>query len=151
MSDYADILKQSWDELPELVPLPQGSWLLRARGASYQPAKDADKSPTVTFIYSAKEPMDDVSQEELEALGSNYDVSSNRIFARFFVSDGADWDAVRKHLAKHGVEVKGKTIEESLKAIKGTEVIAYLGQRTYTNNAGQDVVENNPSNFTAVE
>lgn len=151
MSDYADILSQSWDEIPEAKTLPQGSYLLRARSASYQPAKDVDKSPAVLFVYSAKEAMEDVDADEIAKLGDNYDIGANKIFSRFFVADKSDWDNVRKHIAKHGVDLKGLTIEESLKAVKGREVIAFLGQRSFTTNAGEAKEENVPSNFTPVE
>lgn len=150
MADYEDILSKSWDEIPEVQTLPVGSWLLRARNASYQAPKSADASPAVLFVYTAKEPMEDVDSEELSKLGDNYDISANRIFSRFFVQDAADWDNVRKHLAKHGIDTKGQSIEESLKQVKGREVIAYLGQRSFTTNAGETKEENTPSNFVPV-
>jgi hypothetical protein len=150
MSDnYEDILNRSWDEIPEVQALPVGSYLLRARNASYQPAKDADKSPVVLFVYQVKEPMDDVDTAELAALGDNYDIGENKIFHRMYVDDNAAWDAVRQHLAKHGIS--GGTIAESLKAFKGQEVIAYLSQRQYTDAAGEQKVQNNAGPFAAVE
>lgn len=150
MSDYADILSKSWDEIPETQVLPTGSYLLRARSASYQASKSEEGSPAVLFVYSAKEPMEDVDNEEFEKLGENYDIGANRIFSRFYVNDTADWDNVRKHLAKHGIDTKGQSIEESLKQVKGRDVVAFLGQRTFTTNAGETKTENNPSNFVAV-
>lgn len=147
--DYASILKKSWDEIPPVKVLPTGSWLLRGQNATYQEGK-GDNSPTVLFVYKAKEPMDDVSSEEMDALGDNYDVSANRIFVRFFISDNSDWDKVRKHLAKHGIDAKGE-IGDSLKAFKGSEVVAYLGTRTYTDNAGEEHEDNTASSFTPLE
>ena len=149
-NDYADILNQSWDNIPKVQVLPTGSWLLKLRNATYQPAASEDKSPRVMFVYAPKEPMDDVESSDLEALGKNYDYSANRIFANFFVSDGADWDKVRNHLAKHGVEVSGN-IKESFEAAKGAEVVASLNPRSYQNNAGETVIDNNPTNFAKAE
>jgi len=152
MSDnYEDILNQSWDQIPEAQTLPVGSYLLRGRNASYQPAKDADKSPVVLFVYQPKEPMDDVNEEELAALGENYDIADNKIFVRFYVDDNAQWDVVRNHLIKHGIDPKGKSIADSLKAFKGTEVIAYLDQRQYTNAAGEQVTQNDAKQFAPVD
>lgn len=149
--NYEDILNQSWDNIQEAAVLPVGSYLLRARNASFQPSKDADKSSTVLFVYSPKEPMDDVDSNELAALGADYDISENRIFARFYVETAADWNSVREHLKKHGIDPAGKSIADSLKAVKGTEVIAYLGQRQFQNAAGEQKVDNNPTQFAAVE
>ena len=149
MSDYADIVQQSWDEIPEVKVLPAGSWLLRGRNATYQPAK-GEGSPSVLFVYGVKEPMDDVDNAELAKLGTDYDVEANKIFTRFFIGDNSDWDKVRKHLEKHGVTTKGQSISDSLKGFQGSQVIAYVDQRSFTNNAGQPQVENTASNFTPV-
>ena len=149
MADYEAILNKSWDEIPPVKVLPTGSWLLRGQNATYQEGK-GDNSPSVLFVYKAKEPMEDVSTDDMDALGPEYDVSANRIFVRFFISDNADWDKVRKHLAKHGVDVH-TSISDSLKAFKGTEVVAYLGTRTYTDNAGEEQEDNTASSFTPVE
>lgn len=148
--DYADITNKQWDDIPEVQLLPSGSWRLRVRNASYQAAKNADQSPSVMIVYTPKEPMDDVDGEELAKLGSNYDVSANRIFTRFFVSDASDWDRVRKHVVKHGVEVKG-SIGDTLKALSGHDVVAYVGRRTFTNNAGELQESNEAQNFASVE
>lgn len=150
MSDYADILSKSWAEIPEVELLPDGSYLLKGQSAKYQPAKQEDQTPAVLFIYKPKEAMDDVSAEELAALGDNYDIASNRIFAKFFVNDGADWDKVRKHLIKHGIDANSMSIEESLKAFKNSEVVALLSARSFTNNAGETQTENQATNFTKV-
>lgn len=149
MADYADILNKSWDEIPEVVPVPKGSYLLKGQNATFQPAKGEDGSPSVLFVYRVKEPMDDVDTGELEALGANYDLEANRIFTRFWINDGSDWDKVRKHLAKHGVPLKGN-IADSLKEFKGAEVVAFVDQRNFTDNAGQSQTENTAANFTPV-
>ncbi len=150
MSDYAEIAELSWDEIQEPKPLPVGTYLLRARNAVFQPSKDADKSPVVMFVYVPKEAMADVKTDELEALGPEYDIGENKIFARFYIEDGSSWDQVRKHLAKHGVTASGK-IEDTLKKVKGTEVLAYLDQNTFKRKDGSNGVGNNATEFAAVE
>lgn len=151
MSEYADILSQSWDNIPQPKLLPVGSWLLKGRNASFQAAKDETKSNAVLFVYSAKEPMDDVDSDALSELGAEYDVAENKIFFRMYVDDAAAWDGVRNHLAKHGIDTAGKSIADSLKAFKGTEVIAYLDQNTFVNAAGESVTSNNAKQFAQVE
>lgn len=150
MSDYAEIANLSWDEIQESQPLPVGTYLLKARNAVFQPSKEADKSPVVMFVYVPKEAMEDVKTEELEALGPDYDIGENKVFQRFYIEDGSSWDQVRKHLVKHGIEVEGK-IEDTLKKVKGTEVLAYLNQNTFTRRDGTVGTGNNATEFAAVE
>lgn len=152
MSDYADILKGSWDNIPEVKALPDGSWLLKGSNATLQAPRDADKSPAVLFVYEPKEPMDDVDQEELEKLGQGYDPSSNRVFVRFYVNNNADWDKVRRHIEKHGLSTKDyPSIEATLKAFKGREIVGHLTTETYQNAAGDMVTQNKADGFLAVD
>lgn len=150
MSDYAEIAALSWENIPEPKVLPAGSYLLRGKNATYQPSKDADKSPSFLFVYGVKEPMDDVPAEDLEALGDGYDVENNQIFHRIWVETAVDFDKVRKHLELHGIEVKG-SIPDTLKKFKGTQVVAYLKQRNFTDKSGANRVDNNAEQFAKVE
>lgn len=149
--DYEDVLNASWDNIPETKTLPVGSYLLEGRSASFQPAKEEDKSPIVLFVFTPREPMDDVSSEDLEALGDGYELDANRLFHRFYIESNADWDNVRKLLAKMGVETKGQSIADSLKQVRRKNVIGYLDQRTFVNSAGETVQANNITSFAAVE
>lgn len=149
---YEDIADRSWDEIPEEKTLPGGSWLLRGRSASYKPAKDDNSSPAILFIHTAKEPMDDVDDEELQALGADYDIGQNRIFTRFYLETGRDYKRVRDFLEVHGVEIDPKkSIKETLPAFKGTQAIAVLTSRSFTRNDGTTAEENVASQFTKVE
>jgi len=150
MSNYADIADLSWDNIQEPKVLPVGSYLLRLSNAVFQPSKEDGKSPVVMFVHVAKEAMDDVDTSELEALGPDYDITENKLFTRIYIEDGASWDQVRKLLAKHGVEAKGK-IEETLKAAKGSEVIGYLNQRAFQRKDNTQGIANNVTEFAPVE
>lgn len=151
-TDYQSILNESWNNIQESIVLPVGSWLLRCRNASIQPSKSAEGNPSALFVYEPKEPMADVSEEALKELGADYNFSENRVFFRIWLETGADKDGLRKHLAKHGVNTEGMTIGESLKAVKGTEIVAYLQQKQITNKqTGDTRVENDPQNFVVAE
>lgn len=153
MSDYKDILNTSWDEIPEPEVLPLGSWLLRVKGAKYfEPNEEKETSARVMFILGAKEPMNDVSQAELEALtAKNYDITQNRIFYTIWMEDGAAWQQVRVFLKRLGVDLSGKSPKESLKDARGKEIVGFLDTRTYTNGAGAVVTENVISSFAQPE
>lgn len=147
---YEDILNRSWDDIPEPKLLPEGSWLLRGKNVAFFPPQEEGKSARVAFFYEAVEPMDDVKQESLDALGEDYAYSENDIVKQFFINRNRDWDAVRKHLALHGVDTQGKSQADSFKAFKGTEVIAWLGTKTFTTQAGETKTDNDPSNFATL-
>lgn len=145
-----EILNRSWGEIPEPKTLPGGSWLLKTRNASYVPAKD-DNNAKALFFYVPREPMNDVSESELADLGADYDYSANQVVFTIWLEGPRDWDNLRKHLEKSGVDVSKGTVLDSLKAAKGTEIVGYLGSRTFTNRAGEVQVENTVSNFIKAE
>lgn len=148
---YKEITKRQWDEIPIPQVLPLGSYLLKLRGVSYRPARSDDSSPMVSFGYNVVEPMSDVEETELAKLGEDYDYAINKVYATFWVDDDGDWQKVRKHLVKHGIDTKGMTLQESFKAARGAVVVAYLEERTYTDNNNNEVTENTPTNFVAAE
>ena len=150
LDDYESILDASWDEIPTDKLLPVGSYRLRGQNLSIMKARSADQNDVFLFVYTVREALDDVDQDELEALG-DYDLESKKIFQKFWVDTGADFDAVRKHLKKHGIDTTGRSIKETAEAFKGTEVIAYLGVKTYENKVGDTVQDNEPSQFAPVD
>lgn len=150
MSDYTDILKTSWDEVPEPKTLPVGSYLLRGSNISFQKAKEEGKNPTVMMVFQPKEAMDDVSQDELQALGANYEVAENSIFHRVYIERKSDWDKVRKILVKMGVPLEG-SLEESFKHFRGAEVIGYLDVNNYTDKDGNAKTQNVIKEFAPLE
>lgn len=146
-TNYADIANMTWDNIPEPKLLPDGSWLLRGRNAAYI-AKKENLNARVLFFYQAKEPMSDVDQDALAALG-DYDVTENDIVKTFWIEKQSQWNDVKAHLELHGVDVKGQSIPDSLKAFKGSEVISYLIQKSINTANGPKVV-NEPTTFEAV-
>lgn len=128
VADYTDIANLSWDNIQAPQNIPGGTYLLRLKNVVFQPSKEEGKNPVVMFVHSPKEPMEDVDSEQLEKLGSDYDISQNKLFTRIFIEDGTSWDQVRRLLEKHGLEMKGG-VEESLKAASkaNATVLGYVG------------------------
>lgn len=145
---YTDILNRSWDDIPEAKLLPIGTWLLRGNNVGVFPPKEEGQSVRVAFFYQAKEPMDDVDEGDLAALGEDYAYSENDVVKQFFINRNKDWDAVRKHLELHGIDSKGKTQIETFKAFKGAEVLAFIDTKTFTSASGETRTENDPKTFT---
>ena len=146
---YEDLMERSWDEIPEAMVVPVGTYRLRGIRAKFMPAK-GDKNDCFLFVYAPKEAWNDVDADELAALG-DYDITQNRCYARLWVETAKDWDNVRNHLKKHGVDPAGRSIKESLTAFEGTEVIAWLDQRSYTNSVGENETENDPKQFAPTD
>lgn len=150
--NYEDLLDRSFNEIPKPKTLPGGSWRLKGRNASILEPKEAGKSRQVMFVYTATEPMEDVDDDALSALGEGYDYGLKPIFVRFWLQEGADYDNLRKHLAKHGIDVETDTpVKEILKEqFRGTEILATLDTRSFVNSVGDEQEENTASNFTPV-
>lgn len=146
---YDDILNRSWDDVQEVKLVPNGSYMLECRGASIAPPKSGDGDPQAVFAYEVVEPMADVAEEDLAALGPGYELRNNRIFQRFWIGSDADLDRIRQHILKHGVandDLQGRSIGEGLKVVKGKKVVARIGRRTYTS-AGVSRTENEAQAF----
>lgn len=147
---YEDLADMGWDDIPEPKLLPVGSWRLKARNATYKEGK-GDSNPYFMFVYVPSAPLDDVDADKLIELGADYDVSNNRIFHRMWVETASDFDAVRKHLAKHGIELEGKSVKETLAAFKGTEVIGAIGIKVFTDRSNEERQENVVEAFAPIE
>jgi hypothetical protein len=149
---YEDILNQSWEVIPEAKLLPVGSYLLKLRNVTFLAPKQEGQNGRVLFFYVPKEPMDDVDVAEIEALGADYDIGENQVVFTKWIENNRDWQAVKQHIAKHGVEIDPKlSLADTFKAARNSEVIAYLDQRTFTRADGETVTENNPTQFSPVE
>lgn len=147
MGDYASILTKSYAELPKPKLLPTGSWLLKGRNASYIEPKE-DKNGKVLFFYKASEAMDDVSEAELEALGADYDIQMNDLVHTIYIESDADWEKkVIPFLKRHDGWVPGENLVEGLKNFRNCGIVAYVGEKSFTDNSGEFRTENNVSNF----
>jgi len=143
LQSYEEILQKGWDEIPEPQFLPDGSYRFRCTGAKVMPPKNADQSARCVFAMEPQEAMDDVNSDALAALGEGYDISENVIFPTIWLSKGTDWAKVRAILTKLGVNLADyDTIEASLKAAKGCEVIGYVTMRHYIDKANKPQQEN---------
>ena len=145
---YSDILNRSWDEIPQPQLLPEGSWLLKVRNVSYFPANpDKNQPERVAFFFEAKEPMDDVDEQELDKLGEDYSFAINDIVKQFSIFRPKDWAEVRKLLDLLGVDSKGQSQGETFKAARGTEVVGFLQINTFTTRAGETKQDNAITSF----
>ncbi len=150
-TNYEDLANRSFEEIPKEQLLPGGSWLLKGITAKILAPKDDDGKPQLLMVYQPLEPMDDVDADELAALnnGSEYDLSMNKIYVKFWLETGNDYHNAREHFAKHGV-VDGTNLNELIKGFRGSQVAAQLGRRTFTTSAGETKTEQTASSFTEI-
>lgn len=148
--NYADITKLSWDNIPEVKLLPDGSYRLRGRNASFLAAKEEGQNARVLFFLVPQEPMDDVDASELEALGADYDITSNQVVHTIWIERPQDWNKVKAFLTLAGVDVTKQSIAESLKEFKNSELYAHLTSRTFKDKNDESREENVASQFQKV-
>ncbi len=146
--DYEALLDVGYDELPDPVLLPIGSWALKGRNTFVIKNEDPTKNyiALVKFFYRATEPMKDVDDDELSAIDpGDYGTASLDPFTIFIEGNG-DWKKkVVPHLEKHGI-TRG-SVRSMLEAFTGTDVTAYLGVRTFKTKEGDEVTVNQPTSF----
>ena len=159
--DYETIGDMSWDDVPDPKVLPKGPWVLAGKNAKRMPGRagedgKSDSSPYVLFFYKAVEPLVEVDDDELAALGDEYDVQINDLTFRIYIETKADYRKVEAHLAKHGIvagvsEETGKkeSIDATLKRFKNSRVIGVLGQRTFKDRTGDLRTDNTIGSFVS--
>jgi hypothetical protein len=150
-TNYADILKTSWDEIPVPKLLPQGSFTFKCRDAKFVPPKKEGDRAQVMFVYEAVEAMSDVPEAAMQELGEGWESMVEPIFFKPFFETPTDRARVRKHLILLGVDLSGYSIEESLKAAKGQSIVGYVVQETYVDKAGQPQTKNAIQTFVAAQ
>lgn len=151
--NYEDILKKAYGQIQKVRPLPTGTWRLKCRNASFQKGDSENgKNPAFMFVYVPVSPADDVDEGQLAELGATYDVAENRVFFKVWYETGRDLNTFFDHVAKHGVKVTdGMTIEDAMKAVKGKEIMSYLGLRTFKTKAGDTVTDNDAETFASAQ
>lgn len=152
VNDYNDLLNTAWDEIPEIKLLPTGSYLLKGKNASFQAPKQEGQNAKVLFFYIPVDAIE-VDAEALAELGDDYDISENQVVYTIWIENSGDWNKVREHLAKHGIEDGSQSIGDSLKkSFRGTQVVGHIDIDTYTPKGGGETrIQNKVDNFAAVE
>lgn len=153
-TSYDELLSGTWEDIPDAVLLPNGGWLLKGTTVALVKPREEGKAMKVLFTYKAKEAVA-VAEDLIDELG-DYDITINDLTFTIFLESAADWSKVKKHLALHGIEMKGSILNEDgklafAKNFRNSEVVAQVGSRSYDNAEGETVWNNTLSKFQAVE
>lgn len=150
VDDYDDILNRSWEDIPVEKTLPSGDYLLAARNAAYMAPKEEGKSGKVVFFLTPKEPIaGEVDEDALAELGDDYDLGINEVSYTVWIESMRSWGDVRQVLAKFGIE--GGNIRQSLKDVRGRQIVGTVGSRTFTTAAGELKEQNVVTSFKALD
>lgn len=143
------LMDTAYENLPEIMEtIPGGTWRLRARNAAFKDATETQSSKFL-FFYVPVEPADDVDPEALAAAGADYDYTNNQIVVSIYVANLRDLKKVMGHIAMHGVDLEGLNPKQAIKKIRGKEIMANVGARSYEGTFGT-VHENTASGFSPV-
>ena len=154
MTDQNDAMNSSWDELPEDVATPRGTYILQCRSVAEVKAKEAGQSNKLLITHTPVEAMSDVDEEkmlELEAAGIDY--RDNEIVTTVWLGKNKDWHKLKRMIEAHGIDLAdfaGKPKKDAIMAMKGKKVLATVSTRTYESQ-GEPRSEDQASNFKSVD
>lgn len=146
--DLGNILDRSWDDMPEVVLLPTGSYKLVVRNIAYMAPKEAGQNGKVVVFFIPKAALSDVDTSDLP---EGYDITENEVTATYWIERNKDWQPVRELLKALGVDTEsGTSMKDTFKAARKKEVTGYVDVRSF-NSRGQTVTQNVATDFSAGE
>ena len=136
---FNDILERSVDDIHEPVALPMGHWRLKVISGKLKRSK-ADNGPVAKYLFTAVpvEPMDDVSEVELE----DFDMEGVMVYHEIPIWDKAsEWNVMR-FLNTLGYEFEqGDKLAESAAKAKNYEFTANAKHRVNPNDEDKPFVD----------
>jgi hypothetical protein len=152
-TDYSAILNRTWDDLPDVHNLPDGSYLLGLKNVAFMPPREEGQNGKVLFYIFPKEPME-VDADAYAALGDDYDLTENQIVHTEWIEFNKDWkEKVFPLLAKFGIDVDpSQTIEETLKGVRKLrgEAIGHVTTKVFKTKDGTSKIDNIVTSFSPV-
>jgi hypothetical protein len=144
--DLGNIMDRSWNDMPEVLLLPVGTYKLVTRNIAYMAPKEAGQNGKVVVFFIPKEPLSDVDTSDLP---ENYDITENEVTATFWIERNKDWQPVRDLLKALGVDTEGgDSMKDTFKAARKKEITAYVDVRSFQSR-GQTVTQNVATDFQA--
>lgn len=142
-----NLMDTAYENLPDVLEtIPGGTWRLRNRNAAFKEATEKENSKFL-FFYIPVAPSEDVDPEALAAAGDDYDYTNNQIVVTHYVETLRDLKKVMAFIALHGIDLEGLTAKQAAKKVKGKEIMANIGSRSYEGQFG--TVNSNTANAFA--
>lgn len=148
MADYDDALNVALGEIEAPLPIPVGTWRLKALSARWKAKQTEDDRDVVLFGYKAVEPGEDVDADEL----ASADWKGTRLWSRVYIEGKADLFGLAQHMRKHGIDLSNKTTKQAIEVFNKAkpEIMASVGVRQFTDNTGTVRQDNTLTNFAPV-
>lgn len=139
MTNFEEILNRGFDELPEPKPLPNGKYLLKGRFAGafeYENKDTGDVGARISITDEVVKPYDADTAAAAEAELGKDGWKGKAVESTFYVTNMEEERKVWDHLAKRGIEVNGKSLEDALKEVRGTTIVGSVRTRNYEDKDG---------------
>lgn len=156
LENYEDIMGATATDVHEPSLYPEGPWTLRNVGFSATDVEDRDGNPQklLNLRYEGFEAGPEVDPEEVEKGG----FEGKTIWVRRYISKPlakASRDGTLARFIKfarlHGIDTEELNIEAMCKALKGQQIQAQIGTRSYTTREGDAAIDNTATDFSSIE
>lgn len=121
MANLADILDRQSSDIERPKPLPAGSYICVVKGMPVFDKSSKKQTPYVEFTLQPVDTLDDVDQDDLEAMGG---FASKTIRATYYLTEDAAY-RLKDFLDHCGVDAGG-TLRQRIEQTGGCQVIASL-------------------------
>lgn len=137
MATFGSILDKPSKSIEKPKPMPQGTYVCLIRGL---PLEGKSKSGTEyqEFKFEVIQPLQDVSDEAIEASGGVVGKTFPNYATRFYTTDDSLWRLKKFLVDDLELEEGEKTIREMLSEVAGKQVVANFGHEP--SNDGKGVV-----------
>lgn len=122
---FEGLLDTNLDEVEKPKPLPEGSYLTRV--VSYEETiSSKKKTPGLKFTFEIIEPMDDVDESEIEAVGG---VVGKNQRTTYWLTEGSMF-MLKEFLEEHvGVDIEGQKLSDAIQAAVNEVVVINVSHR----------------------
>lgn len=136
MPDFSQLLRKPAGEAKKPQALPAGDYPGRIKGHEYGDS-NKNKTPYVRFNLMLTGWADTVDDSErTDAEGKTLDISKRSLRRDFFLTDDALW-RLDEFLASLGIDLTGRSYEESIPEADGQEVLVEVQQ--YMNQQNNEI------------
>jgi hypothetical protein len=144
-SGFEALMNRTYEDIPDEVMLPGGTYRLKVRNASVVPPREAGQSGKLILFFIPKAALSDVDPADLPD-----DITAAEVGKTVWLERPRDWKAAYDLLAKLGVEIEGKNLAEAAKAARGKEVNAAVTIRSFQSN-GVTKHSNEAKDFSPID
>jgi hypothetical protein len=156
MSNYEKLMNTDLGAMEEPKDvIPSGEWVLRCQAARENENENYDeddpKNDALSIVKFTHVPVEPFSNVDMDAVGDGT-WRGVPLFTTRYIKTDRDLYQVREVVAAHGISIEGRTLNDAVELMKGKQVLATIGLKTYKRRGdGETVKTNTLTNFRVVE